>query len=119
MVSIDHHLQGPSSSPSTACATGMHAVGEAFRAVQRGDADVMLCGSAESCIDAISINGFCRMGALSTQYNDTPHLASRPFDSQRDGFVMAEGAGVTPSEWFCTRQHKAWDVLIVSFFFAL
>ncbi|KIZ03127.1 3-ketoacyl-CoA-synthase [Monoraphidium neglectum] len=93
-VSIRHSLQGPNLAPSTACATGVHAVGDAFRAVQRGDADVMLAGAAEAAIDAIGLGGFSRLKALSTAYNATPERASRPFDAGRDGFVMGEGAGV-------------------------
>jgi 3-oxoacyl-(acyl-carrier-protein) synthase len=81
------------SSPSTACATGLHAVGEAFRTLQRQEASLMLAGATDACIDAISINGFCRMRALSTAHNGTPETASRPFESSRDGFVMGEGAG--------------------------
>lgn len=102
VISIDHGLRGPNAAPATACATGLHAVGEAFRQVQRGEATVMLAGSGESCIDATSINGFCRMKALSTSFNSAPHVASRPFDACRDGFVMAEGAGVLVLE---EREH--------------
>lgn len=90
---MDNGFRGPMSSVSTACATGLHAIGQAFAALQRGDAPMMLAGSTEACIDAVSLNGFCRMRALSTRFNDSPASASRPFDVARDGFVMGEGAG--------------------------
>lgn len=93
-VSITHGLRGPNHAVSTACATGVHCIGDAFRMVQRGDAQLMLAGATEACIDAISLGGFCRLKALSTGFNDEPEKASRPFDAARDGFVMGEGAAV-------------------------
>ena len=93
-VSIAHGFQGPSHAASTACATGAHGIGDAFRMVQRGEATVMLAGGTESCVDAVSLAGFSRLKALSTKYNATPEAASRPFDKDRDGFVLGEGAGV-------------------------
>jgi 3-oxoacyl-(acyl-carrier-protein) synthase len=93
-VSIDHGFRGPTAAPSTACATGLHAVGEAFHALQRRDAPMMLAGSADACIDAVSLTGFARMRALATTLNGDTGAASRPFDRSRNGFVMGEGAGV-------------------------
>ncbi|MFQ3574543.1 MAG: beta-ketoacyl-ACP synthase II [Thermodesulfovibrionales bacterium] len=92
-VSIKFGAKGPNIAIVTACATGTHSIGEAFRAIQREDADVMIAGGTESCITPLGIGGFAVMRALSTR-NDEPQLASRPFDRDRDGFVMGEGAGI-------------------------
>ncbi len=78
----------------SACSTGSHAIGEAARILQYGDADMMIAGGSEACITALAFAGFCSMKAMSSSYNDTPSVASRPFDLNRDGFVMGEGAGV-------------------------
>ncbi len=92
-VSIRFRARGPNLAHCTACSTGTHAVGEAFRAIQHGQADQMLCGGAEAVICPLAVGGFSAMKALSTR-NDDPSTASRPFDSTRDGFVMGEGSGV-------------------------
>jgi len=92
LVSIRHGLGGPHACPSTACASGANAVGDAFRLVQRGDCDVAVCGGTESAIDDVALAGFSRLKALSASRD--PAAASRPFDKDRDGFVMAEGAAI-------------------------
>ncbi len=97
MVSIEYGFGGPNMSISTACATSNHSIGEAWRIMKFGDADVMICGGAEASILPIGIAGFANMKALSTR-NDDPATASRPYDVDRDGFVMGEGAGVAVLE---------------------
>jgi 3-oxoacyl-[acyl-carrier-protein] synthase II len=92
-ISIRFGAKGPNSAPATACATGSHAIGDAFKVIQRGDADAMIAGGTEAVITNLGIGGFNAMKALSTR-NDEPHKASRPFDRDRDGFVMGEGAGI-------------------------
>ncbi|NGP62515.1 beta-ketoacyl-ACP synthase II [Paenibacillus thiaminolyticus] len=92
-ISMMIGARGPNTAAVSACATGTHSIGDAFKIIQRGDADVMICGGAEATIRPIGMAGFCAMRAMSTR-NDEPERASRPFDVDRDGFIMGEGAGV-------------------------
>ncbi len=93
VLSIRHGCKGPSSAPATACATGAHAIGDAFKIIQRDEADIMFAGGSEAVITPLALGGFAAMRALSTR-NDEPERASRPWDAGRDGFVMGEGAGI-------------------------
>ncbi|KAI3675177.1 hypothetical protein L1987_84763 [Smallanthus sonchifolius] len=93
-VSMKYGFQGPNHAAVTACATGANSIGDAARMIQFGDADVMVAGGTEASIDALSIAGFCKLRALATKYNSSPQEASKPFDCERDGFVIGEGAGV-------------------------
>jgi 3-oxoacyl-[acyl-carrier-protein] synthase II len=92
-ISIRFGAKGPNFSHVSACSTGAHAIGEALRAIERGDADAMICGGTEATVSALGVGGFNSMRALSTR-NEAPEAASRPFDKDRDGFVIAEGAGI-------------------------
>ncbi len=97
-VSIKYGFTGPNHSVVTACSTGAHAIGDAMRIIKYGDADVMIAGGAEAPITAVGVTGFASAKALSTNYNDNPIQASRPWDQNRDGFIMSEGAGVVVLE---------------------
>jgi 3-oxoacyl-[acyl-carrier-protein] synthase II len=105
-VSIRHGFKGPMGAPVTACAAGVQAVGDAVRMIRSGEADIAVCGGAEACIDLVSLAGFAAAKALSTQYNHEPSAASRPFDSDRDGFVMGEGAGILVVESLQHAQNR-------------
>ncbi len=97
LVAIVHGLKGPNLCIATACASGSHAIGDAYRSILYGDADVIVTGGTEGCVVATAVGGFCALKALSTR-NDAPKKASRPFDRDRDGFVMAEGCGLVVLE---------------------
>ncbi|MBC7801867.1 MAG: beta-ketoacyl-ACP synthase II [Gemmatimonadaceae bacterium] len=97
-VSIKYGYKGPNHSVVTACATGVHAIGDAARLIQLGDAEVMVAGGAEGAVNELGMAGFCASRALSTNFNDRPAAASRPWDRDRDGFVMGEGAGIVVLE---------------------
>src|SRR5919107_1137595 len=97
-VSIKYGLMGPNHAVVTACSTGAHSIGDAARMIKDGDADIMLAGGAEATVCPIGIAGFAQARALSTNFNDQPEKASRPYDRDRDGFVMGEGSGVVVLE---------------------
>lgn len=108
-VAMHFNLKGPNYAIVTACASGNHAIGEGVRNIQRGDAKIMIAGGTESCITPLGLGGFCSMRALSTR-NSVPEKASRPFDKERDGFVMAEGAGIVILEEMEHAKEREADV---------
>jgi len=109
-VSIRHQFKGPNHAVATACSTGAHSIGDAARLISLGDTDVMLAGGAESPITEIGIAGFNACKALSTKYSSNPSIASRPYDSERDGFVMGEGAGVVLLEEYEHAKRRKADI---------
>lgn len=109
-ISMRFGAKGPNSCAVTACATGTHSIGDAFKIIQRGDADGMFAGGAESCICPLGVGGFNAMKALSTR-NSEPERASRPFDAERDGFVMGEGAGIVVMEELESAQRRGAAIL--------
>jgi 3-oxoacyl-[acyl-carrier-protein] synthase II len=104
-VSIHHGAKGPNTSPATACTTGLHAIGDAFRFIQSDEADAMIAGGTEAVITPLAVAGFCAMRALSTR-NDEPEKACRPWDAQRDGFIMGEGCGIVILEEMAAAQRR-------------
>ena len=109
-VSIRYGAKGPNSATATACSASAHAVGDAFKIIQRGDAEVMIAGGSEAAITPMGIGGFGAMRALSTR-NDEPERASRPFDAERDGFVVGEGAGVLILESLELAQRRGANII--------
>jgi 3-oxoacyl-[acyl-carrier-protein] synthase II len=109
-VSIRYGARGPNSATATACSASAHAVGDSFKIIQRGDAEAMICGGAEASVTPMGIGGFAAMKALSTR-NDEPARASRPFDAQRDGFVVGEGAGILILESLEHAQRRGAKIL--------
>ncbi|HLE37168.1 MAG TPA: beta-ketoacyl-ACP synthase II [Candidatus Acidoferrales bacterium] len=109
-VSIRYGAQGPNSATATACSASAHAIGDSYKIIQRGDADAMICGGAEAAITPMGVGGFAAMKALSTR-NDEPERASRPFDAQRDGFVVGEGAGILILESVDSARQRGAQIL--------
>ena len=103
-ISIKHNLKGPNHSVVTACSTGAHAIGDAARIIKSGEADIMVAGGSEAAVCRLGVAGFAAARALSTNFNDFPEKASRPWDKRRDGFVMGEGSGVVVLENYETAK---------------
>jgi len=116
-ISIEHNCKGPNFALQTACATANHSIGMGMMCIQNGMTDVMIVGGSEAAVSEMGLAGFCNMRALSTKYNATPERASRPFDADRDGFVMAEGAGVLIIEEYEYAKKRGVPILceLVSF----
>lgn len=110
LVAIVHGLRGPNLCIATACASGSHAIGDAYRAILYGDADIMVTGGTEACIVATAVGGFCALKALSLR-NDAPQKASRPFDRDRDGFIMGEGCGLVVLETLGHAQKRNANII--------
>jgi 3-oxoacyl-[acyl-carrier-protein] synthase II len=111
-VSIRHGLKGPIGAPVTACAASLQALGDAARIIRAGEADVMIAGGTEACIDRVSYAGFCAAKAMSSKRNDDPEHASRPFDQDRDGFIMGEGAGILVLEDYEHAKARGANILV-------
>ncbi|WP_428688229.1 beta-ketoacyl-ACP synthase II [Roseibium sp.] len=111
-VSIRHGLKGPIGAPVTACAASLQALGDAARLIRCGEADVMVAGGTEACIDRVSYAGFCAAKAMSSKRNDDPSHASRPFDQDRDGFIMGEGAGILILEDYEHARARGANILV-------
>ncbi len=109
-VSMRTGAKGPNSATATACTTSAHAIGDSFRIIQRGEADVMICGGAEACVTPMGVGGFAAMRALSTR-NDNPERASRPWDKDRDGFVVGEGSGIVVLEELETAKRRGAPII--------
>lgn len=112
-ISILHQLKGPIGAPVTACAASAQAIGDGMRLIMTGEADVAVCGGAEACVDPVSIGGFAAARALATDFNDTPEIASRPFDKNHAGFVLSEGAAVLVLERLSHAQKRGAEPLAV------
>tara|TARA_B110000305_G_C19408780_1_gene624258 strand:+ start:253 stop:1470 length:1218 start_codon:yes stop_codon:yes gene_type:complete len=111
IVAIDTGARGPNFAIVSACATGTHTIGESYKILQNGEADVMIAGGTEAAITGLGFAGFCSMKAMSSHYNDAPETASRPFDKNRDGFVMGEGAGVLVMETLGNAQARGANII--------
>lgn len=110
-ISLKYGIKGPSYTITTACASGADAIGASLKAIRRGEADMVITGGTEGCITELGVGGFCVLKALSTAHNDDPQLASRPFDKNRDGFVIAEGSGILVLEELEHARQRGAEIL--------